>query len=145
MIDLEIKKGAVIEAYYNYNNDYDSIERGDTFTIVKVYEKECEYEIENTKTKSVWLFNGEMMNKIFVKQDENNPNNNGGSTDYYKLPTNAKDLQDLIELKEMNFAQGNIFKAIYRANENHHSTYERDLNKIIWFANRELERLRKLD
>ncbi len=70
-----------------------------------------------------------------------NSNNNGGSTDYYKLPTNAKDLQDLIESKEMNFSQGNIFKAIYRANENHHSTYERDLNKIIWFANRELERI----
>lgn len=69
-------------------------------------------------------------------------NNNGGSTDYYKLPTKAKDLQDLIEHKQMNFAQGNIFKAIYRANEEHHSTYERDLNKIIWFANREILRIK---
>lgn len=30
--------------------------------------------------------------------------NNGGSTDYYKLPDNAKDLQDIIEFKEMNFS-----------------------------------------
>jgi hypothetical protein len=68
--------------------------------------------------------------------------NNGGSTNYYKLPANAKDLQDLIEYKNLNFAQGNIFKAIYRASENHHSTYERDLNKIIWFAERELKRIK---
>jgi len=69
--------------------------------------------------------------------------NNGGSTDYYKLPPSAKDLQDLIEYRSMNFAQGNIFKALYRANTdaNTHSSYERDLNKIIWFAKRELARL----
>jgi hypothetical protein len=69
--------------------------------------------------------------------------NNGGSTDYYALPSDATDLQDLIEHRDMNFAQGNIFKAIYRANQEHHSSYERDLNKIIWYACRELGRLQK--
>ena len=70
--------------------------------------------------------------------------NNGGTTDYYQLPSNAKQLQDLIEYRNMNFAQGNIFKAIYRANanSNDHSSYERDLNKIIWFAQRELNRIK---
>ena len=67
--------------------------------------------------------------------------NNGGSTDYYKLPSSATDLQDLIEFKNMNFAQGNIFKAIYRLNDTHHSDTIRDLNKAAWFINREIQRL----
>lgn len=67
--------------------------------------------------------------------------NNGGSTDYYKLPSGAIDLQDLIEFKNMNFAQGNIFKALYRLNDNHHSDAIRDLNKVVWFAQREIQRL----
>ena len=70
--------------------------------------------------------------------------NNGGSTDYYKLPSSATDLQDLIEFKNMNFAQGNIFKAIYRLNDSHHSDNIRDLNKVIWFAQREISRLKGL-
>ena len=69
--------------------------------------------------------------------------NNGGDTDYYLIPDNTKYCQDIIESRNMNFSQGNIFKAafcfgIQRGN----SDYERDLNKIIWFANRELERIK---
>ena len=64
----------------------------------------------------------------------------GGSTDYYKIPPEAKDLQDLIEFKSMNFAQGNIFKAIYRMQDKGKMKY--DLNKIIWFANREINRIK---
>lgn len=71
------------------------------------------------------------------------PTNNGGSTDYYGIPSHAFTLQDLIEFKHMNFAQGNIFKAVYRLNDTHHSDTIRDLNKIIWFAQRELSRLQK--
>ena len=72
--------------------------------------------------------------------DGNEVTNNGGSTDYYKIPTNAKDLQDLIEYKDMNFSLGNIFKACYRLGKCSHSDAVRDLNKIIWFANREINR-----
>ncbi len=70
--------------------------------------------------------------------------NNGGSTNYYQLPAGAVEMQDLIEHRNMNFAQGNMFKALYRANAstNNHSSYERDLNKIIWYAQRELARLK---
>ena len=70
--------------------------------------------------------------------------NNGGSTDYYAVPPSATTLQDLIEFKNMNFAQGNIFKAIYRLNDTHHSDTIRDLNKVIWFAQREIQRLQGL-
>ena len=59
--------------------------------------------------------------------------NNGGETDYYDIPEGATTLQDLIEHKNMNFAQGNIFKAAYRLGEKG-TIY--DLNKIIYFAER---------
>lgn len=77
-----------------------------------------------------------------IENTNDSSENNGGSTDYYKLPQGAKDLQDLIEAKNMNFSQGNIFKAMYRSGVDHHSTYERDLNKIIFFAKRELKRIK---
>jgi len=64
--------------------------------------------------------------------------NNGGSTDYYKLPKDSKDLQDLIEYKEMGWNIANVFKAMYRYSDPHHSSKIRDLNKAKWFIEREL-------
>jgi hypothetical protein len=64
----------------------------------------------------------------------------GGSTDYYKIPDGATDLQDLIELKNMNFSIGNIFKACYRLGEKSGTDANYDLRKIIFFAERELAR-----
>lgn len=69
----------------------------------------------------------------------------GGTTDYYQLPTSATQVQDLIEFRNMNFSQGNILKAIYRLGNCPHSEEERELNKIIWFAQRELDRIKKFD
>ena len=69
-------------------------------------------------------------------------NNNDGDTDYYKVPSGASMLQDLIEYKDMSWNQANIFKAAYRLGDSH-SSVERDLNKIIWFANRMLQQLSK--
>lgn len=68
----------------------------------------------------------------------------GSDTPYYDIPQNAKNVQDIIEHFEMNFAQGNILKSIWCCNIGRHSgtDYERDLNKIIWFANRELKRIK---
>ena len=71
-------------------------------------------------------------------------NNNGGDTDYYKVPSGASMLQDLIEYKDMSWNQANIFKAAYRLGDPQtHSSMERDLNKIIWFAQRMLNQLSK--
>lgn len=65
----------------------------------------------------------------------------GGSTpSQYGLPAEAKELQDLIEHRDMNFAIGNIFKACYRLGNCSHSDKLRDLRKIIWFAQRELDK-----
>ena len=69
---------------------------------------------------------------------QNNSTNNGGSTSYYKLPVDAREVQDLIEYKNMNFAMGNVFKACYRLGECGHSERLRDLNKMKWFIEREI-------
>lgn len=65
----------------------------------------------------------------------------GGSTDYYRLPAGATELNDLIEHKRMSFALGNIFKACYRFGEKDAASRMYDLNKIIYFA----ERLKALE
>lgn len=64
----------------------------------------------------------------------------GGSSEYYKLPVGATDLLDLIEHKFMSFGVGNIFKACYRLGEKSGTSKKYDLEKIIFFAQRELDR-----
>lgn len=65
----------------------------------------------------------------------------GGSTNYYDVPEGTKDLGDLVEYKNMNFNVGNIFKAAYRLGEKEGTDKSYDLKKIIYFAQRELNRL----
>ena len=70
---------------------------------------------------------------------------NGGSTPHqYSIPSDAKELQDLIEYRNMNFAIGNIFKACYRMGLKEGADELYDLNKIIFFAKREKKRIKKL-
>lgn len=78
----------------------------------------------------------------FIKD---NSHNNGGDTDYYDLPDDVRCCQDIIEWRDFNFSQGNLFKAAFCMNTGRHSAtnYERELNKIIWYANRELKRIRR--
>jgi len=74
----------------------------------------------------------------------NNSENNGGETDYYKLEAEWTSIQDVIEARHMNYAQGNIYKVACTFNVGRHEAtdYERELNKIIWFAQRELTRIK---
>ena len=69
--------------------------------------------------------------------------NNGGSTDYYKFNPEWKEVADIIEAKDMSYNIANCFKACFRLGGEHHSSKERDLNKIIYFAQRELDLLKK--
>ena len=64
--------------------------------------------------------------------------NKGALSEYYNLPVGARQLNDLIEHKEMNFAVGNIFKAAYRLGEKEGTSKGYDLYKIILFSIREL-------
>lgn len=62
----------------------------------------------------------------------------GGRTSYYDLPASATTLAYLIEYRRMSFNVGNIFKASWRIGLKEGVTDVYDLNKIIYFAQREL-------
>ena len=66
--------------------------------------------------------------------------NNGGSSDWYLLPDNAKTLQDLIEHRNMNGSVKDIFKACYRLGIKTEDEL-RDLNKTAYYALREIGRV----
>ena len=57
------------------------------------------------------------------------------------VPSVNPELQDLIEYREMNFSVGNVFKACYRLGRKDGATTLYDLNKIKWYAEREIARL----
>jgi len=84
---------------------------------------------------------------VYKRPEQDLSKNNGGRTDYYSLPTQARECQDIIEWRDMNFSQGNIMKIAFTFNTSRHSgtDYERDLNKIIYFAQRELKRISNAD
>ena len=65
----------------------------------------------------------------------------GGSSDYYKLPDDATQLQDLIEVKNMNGNIKDIFKACYRYGQKDGTTDEYDARKMVYYSLRELGRI----
>ena len=74
--------------------------------------------------------------------------NNGGKTDYYQIdsaPFKINDFDDFAEWRKLNGNQFNIGKVVWTMNVGRHSgtTYVRDLNKIIHYAKRELQRLER--
>lgn len=85
----------------------------------------------------------EYSNKELMRRPVDTARNNGGETDYYKIEPEWTTFQDVIEAREHNYSQGNIFKVACTFNIGRHSgtDYERELNKIIFFANRELKRI----
>ena len=74
--------------------------------------------------------------------------NNGGKTDYYQIssaPFAINDFDDFAEWRGLNGFQFNIGKVVWTFNVGRHSgtTYIRDLNKIIHYAQRELDRVQR--
>ena len=65
----------------------------------------------------------------------------GGPSEYYDFPEGCSTLNDLIEHKEMSFAQGNIFKAAYRLGNKEGIGLEYDLKKIKYYADRMLAQI----
>ena len=66
--------------------------------------------------------------------------NNGGSSDWYLLPDNARTLQDLIEHRNMNGAVKDVFKACYRLGIKTEDEL-RDANKMAYYSLREVGRI----
>ena len=84
-------------------------------------------------------------NKLYIGVDFSNAEqikqqNNGGSSDWYLIPDNAKTLQDLIEHRNMNGAVKDMFKACYRLGIKTEDEL-RDLNKTAYYALREIGRV----
>lgn len=67
----------------------------------------------------------------------------GSSADYYLLPKNAAQLQDLISHRNMNAQIGEIFRACYRYGIASHSDQLRDAKKILFYAHSEVKRLER--
>lgn len=67
----------------------------------------------------------------------------GSTADYYKLPEGCTELQDLISFKDMNAQVGEAFRSLYRYGQSSHSDKKRDIKKVLFYAQKELERLEK--
>jgi hypothetical protein len=65
----------------------------------------------------------------------------GSSADYYKLPSGAKELQDLISYRNMNSQLGEVFRAAYRYGLASHSDQLRDAKKMRFYIEAEIARL----
>lgn len=69
----------------------------------------------------------------------------GSTASYYELPDGAEQLQDLISFRNMNSQLGEIGRAWYRYGQDHHSSRVRELKKIRYYCDAELERLAKYE
>lgn len=99
-----------------------------------------------------WYFDNEWLTE--VSEEESEQEHTGGSVNYYKVevktPTTFDqpywaECNDLIEALDMNYAEGNAFKAIWRRcaerqgkKKKGNNTYY-DAEKIVFFAQRILE------
>ena len=117
--------------------------KSDLYEIAMIRESDKKFIIFDDNNEAEF-FDEKQLSFYFALIDDKSLNN-GGSTDYYKFKKNWKECQDIIEDREMNFSQGNIFKSAFCFNIGRHNAtdYTRELNKIIYFANRELERIKK--
>ena len=84
------------------------------------------------------------LNSLFATYDASKTTSDGSTADYYTVPKDAKELQDLITHKNMNAQIGEIFRACYRYGEVAHSKMLRDAKKIKFYAEAEIKRLEKL-
>lgn len=69
----------------------------------------------------------------------------GSTASYYELPQGATELQELIAFRDMNAQIGEIFRACYRYGRVAHSPKIRDIKKIIFYAQAELNRLERYE
>jgi hypothetical protein len=109
--------------------DYDSVEF-----------KQQTYKEWNEEQKRI----DELLKLVHVVKQEKAVSD-GSTASYYELPTNCKELQDLISAKNMNAQIGEIFRECYRYGQASHSDELRGIKKILFYANAELKRLQNVD
>jgi hypothetical protein len=69
----------------------------------------------------------------------------GSTANYYQLPADITQLQDLISFRNMNAQIGEIFRACFRYGIASHSDKLRDARKIKFYAEAEIARLERYD
>lgn len=74
----------------------------------------------------------------------NKQTSDGSTASYYELPSNCRELQELISHRDMNAQIGEIFRACYRYGQVEHSDRLRDAKKIKFYAEAEIKRLEAL-
>lgn len=125
-----------------------SLDKNCIYEIATQRQQDKKFVIFDIFNEPKYLTEDEILQNFIIVEENKNPNrsiNNGGSTSYYKFNEDWKECQDIIEHRDMNFSQGNIFKSAFCFNIGRHNAtdYERELNKIVYFANRELKRIEK--
>ena len=147
---IENIKDSKIDLYKEFEKkvrEFEKNQYGDKINLFKEFEKKLkEFEKIDYFKEFEKIQNTEKIQDFDSLKEFDSSKNNGGSTDYYDFPENAKCVMDLIEIFGMNFSQGNILKSAYCLNRGRHdgTNMERELNKIIFFAKRELERISKV-
>lgn len=112
------------------------------------FDSECGECIEDKKIIEASKMRAFSVEEVGCKEKLDNSLNNGGKTDYYQLdssPFQIKDFDDFAEWRGMNGNQFNMGKVMWTFNVGRHNgtDYERDLNKIIHYAQRELLRIKR--
>lgn len=97
--------------------------------------------IQDKYINAVHEYNAEVASKIHQGVSGKS---DGLHADYYTLPKNATQLQDLISHRNMNAQIGEIFRECYRYGLASHSDELRGINKIFFYAKAEKERLERL-
>ena len=72
--------------------------------------------------------------------------NDGSKNSFYSIPEWVKDCDDLADYLGLDFFQGNILKSIWgisKGNRHSGTNKERDLNKIIHYASKSKEKLKR--
>lgn len=106
--------------------------------------------------KSHWQFIPDVRKAVVLEEESSVPEYTGGSTNYYKLkivkptteslPPYQAECNDIIEALGMNYAEGNIFKAVWRRAAARKGVAKKgytdglyDAEKIVFFGQRLLE------
>ena len=123
-----------------------SLDKNCIYEIATQRQQDKKFVIFDKFNEPVYLTEDEILKDFTIVEEIkslDNSFNNGGSTSYYKFEEDWKECQDIIEHRDMNFSQGNIFKSAFCFNFGRHNAtdYQRELNKIVYFANRELKRI----
>jgi len=69
----------------------------------------------------------------------------GSTANYYEIPDGVSELQHLIAYKNMNAQVGEMFRALYRYGQCSHSDLEREIRKVMYYAQAELDRIEKYE